>query len=339
MDSRKSQTRATLLSFVLAIVLLSALLYIVGVADILAVLGAIDPVVVGVLSGVVLCWIGVWSGSLRIVLRVLDLPDPPVRTFLAYTSMMFWDNVTPFSTVAADPIAAGVLAETFDVEYERSLAIVITVDFLNFVPAPLFAIVGLLYVVATAVAGDIIGTIMIPLVAGLVLLTLVSYLSWQHRQLLGSAVVTAIARTTRMLGRIVPGIEAQERHELQWRMDTLLEQLETVATHRRALVFVLLLAVTGWAFLSLALWLSLYAVGVVIPPGVTLFAVPLVTVVELVPLPGGVGGLEPLLVLLLTPTTGGSLPAVTAGVLVFRLGTHWFPILLGGTAHPVLFSR
>ena len=339
MSSRKSQTRATLLSFVLAIVLLSALLYIVGVKEVLAVLGAADPVVVGVLSGVVLCWIGVWSGSLRVVLRVLDLPDPPVRVFLAYAGMMFWDNVTPFSTVAADPIAAGVISETFDVEYERSLAIVITVDFLNFVPAPLFAVVGLLYVVATVDTRDIVGTTVIPLIMGLVLLTLASYLSWQHRQLLGSTVVTAITRATRTLGRFVPGIESRERHELQWRMDTLLEQLETVATHRRALVLVLLLAVTGWAFLSLALWLSLYAVGVVIPPGVTLFAVPLVTVVELVPLPGGVGGLEPLLVLLLTPTTGGSLPAVTAGVLVFRLGTHWFPILLGGTAHPILFTR
>ena len=336
MTSRRSRTRVTALSFALAIGLLFAFLYVVGVDEVVATLLAADTGTLGVLVAVVVCWIAVWSASLGIVLRTSDLPHPLVRTYLAYTTMMFWDNVTPLSTAVADPVAAGVISRAFDIEYERSLAVVITVDFLNFVPSPFVAMFGFLYVALTAVGGQTIKTIAVPLIVALLVMAVGSGFVWWHRRRLGEGIVTVLVRLERTVHRLLPSSETGERLEFERRMETLIQHLETVAARHRVLVTVVLFAVAGWALLALALWLSLYAVGVVIPLGVALFAVPIVTVAELIPLPGGVGGLEPLLVLLLVPTTGGTTVAVTAGVLLFRVGTHWLPIVFGGAVLPVL---
>lgn len=326
---------ALLLSFGLAAGLLGALLVIVGAEAVVAAAVAADRLGLAVLALVVPCWVGTWSGSLLLVLRILDCPAPPGRTALAYTSMMFWDNVSPFSTVAADPAAAGVVARAVDVEYERGLAVVLTVDFLNFAPSLLFAVVGL---ASTAVAPDLAETTLLPL-AVLLLVGLGGALAWRGRRRLGSAAVGTLVAADRTLRRVVPGATGRAESTIRTRVETLLTQLERVAASRRTLAAVLVLATVGWALLSLALWLSLFAVGVTVPVGVALFAVPLVTVVELAPLPGGVGGVEPSLVLIVTTTTGEGAVAVTAGVLVFRLATHWVPTVVGGAAVPLLWVR
>jgi len=339
MRVRDSRASAVLVSFGLAVGLLGALLYVVGVDAVVAAAVAADPFVLGALAVVVPCWIGAWSGSLRAVLRIFDHPHPFGRTYLAYTSMMFWDNVSPFSTVAADPVAAGVLSKALDVEYERSLAIVVTVDFLNFVPSPVFAVVGLLFAASMAVAPRLADTTLVPLIVVLLLVSLGSALAWWWRRHLAAAAAEALVALDRTLRRVAPGVAPRTEPTIRARVETLLVQLERIAGSRRTLAAVLGLATVGWAFLSLALWLSLFAVGVVVPVAVALFAVPLVTVVELAPLPGGVGGLEPLLVLLVTATTGDGVAVVTAGVLVFRLATHWMPTVVGGAAVPFLWYR
>jgi len=337
---RSRHTWATVLSFAVAIGLLLALVFVVGADRIVASVRVADPIPLGGLVVVVCCWIVVWSGSLWLVLRAFDLPAPPVRTGLAYTCLMFWDNVTPVSTVVADPIAAGVLARAFDVEYERSLAVVVTVDFLNFAPAPIFAVVGLLLAVSTLVVGTVVERVAVPLLAGLVLVGVGAVLLWRSRRRLGSALGSLVGRVEWGLRRRAPWLARHRRvTAFRRRVATFLDQLDTIAARRRTVVATFSLAVFGWGLLSLALWLSLYAVGVVVPVAVALFAIPLVTVIELLPLPGGVGGLEPLLVLVLVSTTGGTPPTVTAGVLVFRLGTHVLPTVVGGAAHPLLVAR
>jgi len=339
MRTRDSQAPAVLLSFALALGLLGALLYVVGVDAVVVAVVTADSLVLGALAVVVACWVGAWSGSLLVVLRALDLPHPLGRTALVYASMMFWDNVSPFSTVAADPVAAGVLSRTFDVEYERSLAAVVTVDFLNFLPSPLFAAVGLLFAGTTAVLPGLAGTTLASLATVLLLVSLGGALAWRERRRLAATAAEAAVAVDRTLRRIVPGATERVEPTIRTRVETLLAQLERVAASRRTLVVALALATAGWFLLSLAFWLSLFAVGVVVPVGAALFAVPLVTVVELTPLPGGVGGLEPLLVVVVAVTTGDAVAAVTAGVLVFRLATHWGPTVVGGAAVPILWYR
>jgi hypothetical protein len=164
-----------------------------------------------------------------------------------------------------------------------ALAVVVTVDFFNFVPSPFFAAVGLLILGSSAVAGDVIGRIAGPLLAVLAAASVGSVLAWRYRRRLAAAAATVLGRLERTVRRLVPGLDRRKDLEFRRRATTLLEQPETVAARRRTLAALLLCGVTGWALLSLGLWLSLYAVGVVVPLGVTLFAVPLATVTADVP--------------------------------------------------------
>lgn len=84
------------------------------------------------------------------------------------------------------------------------------------------------------------------------------------------------------------------------------------------------------------MWLSVYALGHTIPPEVRLFVVPLAAIGNLLPLPGGVGGVEAGIIGLLTITAGIPLAVATGATLVYRGGTFWLPILIGAGALVVL---
>ena len=74
---------------------------------------------------------------------------------------------------------------------------------------------------------------------------------------------------------------------------------------------------------------ALHAVGTVVPlPTVLAVYVVAVALAGLVPTPGGVGGVDAALLLMLA-AVGVPTAAAAAGVLVFRLATFWLPILPG----------
>jgi uncharacterized membrane protein YbhN (UPF0104 family) len=60
--------------------------------------------------------------------------------------------------------------------------------------------------------------------------------------------------------------------------------------------------------------------------------IPVAAIAGITPLPGGLGGVEAVLVALLVPTTGVTVAAATAGVVIHRTATYWLPLLVGGGA-------
>ena len=116
------------------------------------------------------------------------------------------------------------------------------------------------------------------------------------------------------------------------RINGFFRAIERVATNPRGLALALGLSALGWLFQMLALWLAFRAIGTPIPLSVALFVVPIGAIAGVTPLPGGAGGIESVLVVLLV---AAPLPAVTesvalAAVVVFRGAVYWTPTLLGG---------
>ena len=86
----------------------------------------------------------------------------------------------------------------------------------------------------------------------------------------------------------------------------------------------------GWLAMCVSLWLSLFALGHVVPFSVVLLVVPMGAIAGIAPLPGGLGGVETVIGVLLaslTPVPGSV--ALTA-VFVHRAATYVFPTVLGG---------
>jgi len=338
MEPPRSTGRVTLAGFAVALLILAGLVYVVGIGDVLAAIASAD---VGVLLVVLLAvggWIGAWSGSLYLTARVFGVRPRVVPTVLVYAHMMFLDNVVPFSSIGADAFAAVAVSRTLATDYETSLALVVTVDFVNFLPAVAFGTAGLGYLVVTGALGATVETLALTLGAVLVALAVVGSLAWTYRGRAGRTAAAATAAVLAPLETHLPRVAPPDPADVERRVDALVANVESMIADRRVLLLVVGLATAGWALLAATLWLSLFAIGYAIPVSVALLIVSLVTVVELVPLPGGVGTAESLFVLLLVGTTGVPPAAATAGILVHRAATYWLPVVLGGGVSPLVLA-
>lgn len=339
MDSQGEFSRSTILAFIVAFGILLVLLYIVGIDAVLAAMSTADPVILLLISIIVFVWIGVWSSSFFLTARVFEVKATMIESFIVYSHMMFLDNIVPFSSISADPLAALAVSRTTGADYETSLATVITVDFLNFLPAPAFGTLGLVYLLATGAFDETIFTLAVALIILLVGLSAVGYFGWLYRRRFATLGATATVTVLHAISSILPRISPPDEAEIFRRLDTLISHLETMATDRISFLIISTFATIGWGVLAATLWLSMYAVGYRIPVSLALFLVSLVTVAELVPLPGGVGSSEPLFVVLLVALSGMSPALATAGILIHRGATHWMPMILGGGVIPLLLQN
>lgn len=322
--------------FLVAIGLLAGLVYVVGVSAVLAVLASADRVAVLAVLGMALVWMFAWSVSLYLVLGTLAVPTSIPRSFLLYTNVLFANDVAPFSVVGAEPIAALLVSRATGSTYERSFAAVASVDVLNFLPAPAFAAFGLLYFVVTATLGKAVEVVVGSLLGIFVLLGVGGYLGWRYRYHLADALLAAVVAVERRVARRTSTVRLPDPDLLERRVRTLLDALDRVAADRRTLLLGVGASTVGWTVLASTLWVALWAVGHPVPIEAPLFIVPLTTVTDLVPLPGGVGSVDAALVLLLVATTGVPAATATAAVLLHRAASFLLPVVLGGVAVAVV---
>jgi uncharacterized protein (TIRG00374 family) len=93
-----------------------------------------------------------------------------------------------------------------------------------------------------------------------------------------------------------------------------------------------------WAFDNAALWAAFHAVGDVPPMSVILMGYLIGQLGGLLPLPGGVGGIDGGLIGTFV-VYGASASATAAAVLAYRLILFWLPLILGGPAFIALWRR
>lgn len=329
MNPERPSWASTVGGFLVASGVLFVLVYVVGIGEVLSELATVDPALLLGLAGIAVAWMFAWSCSLHLVLTTLGTDTTVRRSFLVFSTVLFANNVAPFSVLGAEPFAALLVSRGTGSSYERSFATVTSVDVLNFLPAPAFAVFGLVYFAVTATLGTAIEVVILSLLAIFVLLVLGGSVGWRYRRQLAAGLLGRIVVVERRLAHRVPWVPLPEARTIEERIAAVLEGLERVAASRRTLAFGVAASTVGWTLLSTALWLALYAVGYAVPIESPLFVVPLVTVTDLVPFPGGVGSVDAALVLLLVATTGVPAAAATAAVIVYRSASLLFPILVG----------
>ncbi|OYR56318.1 lysylphosphatidylglycerol synthase transmembrane domain-containing protein [Halorubrum halodurans] len=321
--------RALLLGSLAAVGVLAVLFFLVGAGEVLDILSAADPRFVAATVAFALCWLVAWGLMLRTVLGSLDVSVPVHTSVLVYVGAVFANNVTPFGQAGGEPVAALLISKVSDCRYETGLAGIASVDVLNVVPSLSLVFVGVGYYATTAAVGDRLGTAVasaVALVGGVVLAIAVV---WRYRETLTARLPALVSPWIGRLGRGRYDAAALET-DLTGRLTRFFDDIERVGTDRWRLSVVVALSLLGWLAQAVALTAAFAAVGHAIPPHVVLFAIPLANLAGATPMPGGLGGIEAAYVALLVPITGIDASAITAAVLVFRGGTYWTPVVLGG---------
>jgi len=325
--------------FVAAVGLLGLILWFVGYEEVVDALAGADLGIAAFTVPVAVLWLSAWGLSLYLVLASLGAPIPPHRAIFVFTAAVFVNNATPFGQAGGEPVSAMFISSASDTRYETGLAAIASVDTLHFVPSITLAVVGLGFVGLSAV--ELSGNLAIAILAVVALAAIVplaGYLGWRHRQAIERFVVANLAPPIQTLGRVLPVVEAPSTAGIEERIEGFFAAVGTVASDRRTVIGAMAFSALGWLCLSTSLWLSLFALGFVVPFPSILFVVPLGSIAAVMPLPGGLGGLEAAFVALLVPL---GIPASVAlsAVLVHRAATYWLPTVFGGGAATILSMR
>jgi len=324
--------RATVVGFLAALVVLAGLLVFVGVDATFAAVAMADPAVLALLPLVALAWLVAWGLSLRIVLGVVGAPVSALNAVGIYTAAVFANNVTPFGQAGGEPVTAFLIADATENRYETGLAAIASVDALNLFPSLSIATVGLGYYAVTTTLGRQLRIASAAVGVLAVAIPLLGYAVWRHRETVENGITRTLTPLAAAAVRLLPNRSPPSEESIRVRVDGFFHAVERVATDRRQLVLALGFATVGWLALSTSLWLSLYALDARVPLAAALLIVPIGSIASVTPFPGGLGGIEAVLITLLVPTTGVTAATATAAVLIHRSATYWLPTVLGGGA-------
>jgi uncharacterized protein (TIRG00374 family) len=331
--------RATVVGFAGALLVLAILFSVVGVRRILDSLASANLAVLVVIGVVAVAWLAAWALALRTVLAILG-SEVSVRTAVSvFTAATFANNVTPFGQAGGEPITALFISRAADTEYETGLAAIASVDSLNFVPSITLAAVGLGYFSLEVAFGRRLQLATLAVVALLIVIPAIGLYAWYNRYRVERSVVRVFTPILRFPGRVLPRRSPPTPATIERRIEGFFHAIERVTGDRERLALALGFSTLGWICLAFSLWLSLFALGYSVPFSATLLVVPIGAIAGITPLPGGLGGVEAVLIALLVPTTGVPPAAATAAVVIHRTATYWLPTLVGGMLAGVVGSK
>jgi len=335
----ETDVRTVLVGFVGGIVAFGLVFWLVGVEAVVDALGNARPLgIVGVL-GAATVWLTAWGLSLRSVLGSLGDEPTPTRAVFVFAGATFANNVTPFGQAGGEPLSALLISRSTDSEYEQGLASIASVDAMHFVPTLTLGLLGLGYVATRLTFGRQLEYVAATVVGLAVVLPTGAYLGWTNRYRIESAVVSVLTPAVKTVTTLLPVLSVPEDDAIEGRIEGFFGSVERVGTDRRRLAFALGFSALGWVALATSLWLALTSLGASVPYLVTFLAIPVGDLAALAPLPGGLGGVEALLIGLLVTVSPATAGTVSAAVLVHRAATYWLPTIVGGGAASVILTE
>ena len=337
-DMARGNIRATVVGFAATAGVFALLFSFAGIDDLLATLGRADLGTVALVLAATLAWLVAWSLSLNIVLDVLGVDLSYATSFLVFSGATFANNVTPFGQAGGEPVAALFVSRASDTEYETGLAAIASVDSLNFVPSILLATAGIGYFSTRVAFGSRLRVASYAVVGLALAVPILAVLGWRYRYRVERAAVGAVTPVLRVVARAVPGRGKPTRTAVRSRVEGFFGAIERVGGDRRRLVLALGFSTAGWLCLATSLWLSLAALDQAVAFPVVLVVVPVGAIAGITPLPGGLGGVETVIVALLA-ALGVPASVAAAAVVIHRTGTYVLPTVVGGAVAGALGSQ
>lgn len=335
----KSRLKAAVVGFVAAIGVFAVLFWLIDVDRFLRALGRADPVLIGFMIVIAFGWLATWSLSLRTVLGVLDVKLTVVRSFLAYSTALFSNNITPFGQAGGEPVAAVFISRISSVDYDTGLASIASVDAIHFVPSITYALLGLAYYAIFLTLGQYLVAAVIIVVTLAIIVPLLLYLGWRSRYWIERRAIDVLIPLLDRVARFVPRVSPPEPESIEQYVENFFASIERITTDRRAISIAVAFSALGWLLQIVLLWLAFVSIGHRIPFYVPLLVIPIGNIASVAPLPGGLGAVETVFIVLLTSLTGVNAAIVTAAVLIYRGLVYGLPTIVGGSTITLLSVR
>ncbi|RQG95783.1 lysylphosphatidylglycerol synthase transmembrane domain-containing protein [Natrarchaeobius chitinivorans] len=276
----------------------------------------------------------------RIWFRLLDAVGydgafPPILG--VYLFARFAKYVAPYGQFAAPPGIAYVIEHRTGIDYEDGLAAVLASIVVNYLPYFTFGSVGFLFLLAGWTVTETILTYLAAFFAATGSLLIGVALVWYRRDAVKAITAAALSPIHRAVTILRPASARlfDPEHVLD-RFDDFYGAVDLISTDRTSIVIVLAYSHAAWFLFALPLYVTALSIGADVSLTVVIVAVALSKIGFLVPTPGGLGGVEAVVAVVLSilaPVSGAT--AITVAIL-YRVVAYWFPVVIGGVAGIVL---
>lgn len=331
--SRASQRASVALGLLAGFAGLALFGWVVGVDRVLATVATLDPLPFSL--GLVAVVAGVGAQYLAVV-SLLDVRPSP-GTVLAYLRAIYGRQLLPVGNVAGPVLVAYSMRSETGISFDRALPATIIAQAATFLGSTVVALVGSLWLVAGGRSG------LLP-VAGVLSAVAVGWVALLGALVAGAdvdriahGIATGVNRTLGRLSKVVA--TRTSREAIQQGLGEFDDARRLIREDPGRVGVALTWSVVGWALLTLPAVTTAAALGVSIPLAVAFVAVPIGDFLNLLPIPGGVGGVEVVLAGVLVALTPVDLAAAAVIAFGVRLCSYWFLLLLSGTATTVLSAR
>ncbi|WP_436926589.1 lysylphosphatidylglycerol synthase transmembrane domain-containing protein [Halosimplex amylolyticum] len=323
------------LGFALALLAVGGFLWFVGPASVFREFSRADPVPLGAGFLAVVGAFYCWSEALRRLLVSVgqDVRGPRYRA--AFMSGEFLKQIVPMGHSGGPVFVSYAVSRETDAPYEEALAAATVVEFVNIGASVILAACGLgvLFATGRATDGPVFAALVIGLAIAVAFLLSVAVLVHSHRALLERLVLRLAAAGRATAGRLSARAHAAlAADSVGATFETYYAAFDRALGDREQVWRATTFSLVGWALFLLPMYTSFLAIGEPVPYALVALVVPVLSLVNIVPLPGGLGGFEVALAGVLVALVGLDLPVATAGVFLYRLSNYWFVVLLGAIA-------
>lgn len=320
----------SLLAFGASALLLVGFVVLLGPVALARQLTRTDPVIFGMGLVLVVLSLVCWSEALRPLLADASGPVSARRTFVAYAASMAGRQLVPAGAVTGPALTAFALDRESRLTYDETLAVVTVVEFLSTVASLGLAGMGVAVVAATGTVATPLRLLSAVLLGFAGLFLALGVVVWYRRRTVEWLVVGALRLVRATVGVRWPRLtRAVEPSRGAAHLQRFYGAIDAVAAHPRSLAVSFGYLLVGWLCMAIPLYTSALALDVSVSLALVAFVVPASLLVDVLPLPGGLGGIELALAGLLTTLAGVSAAAAGAVVVLYRLCSYWFLLVLG----------
>lgn len=271
-----------------------------------------------------------WGLGLHLVLDRLGRRVRIRTAVLLFSMSGFLNSITPFGQAGGDPVTAAVFTRIIGTDFETGLAAIGSLNAINRLATLVLGLLGIGYLWTYVSIGSTIRDSALLLGGLTIAVALLLVFGWRFRQRLIAGGATALTPLIRSGTRLLPGVAAPSRREIEQRGHRFVGAIDRLATDPRRLAMVFGLSVAGHLGVASSLWVALISFGFDASFAVVLLAIPIAKLGGIAPTPGGMGTAQPLLAMLLVSTTPVDPLTAGAAVLLYRASSFWLPSLIGG---------
>ncbi len=310
------------LAVLIGIVLIFLILYFSGISEVIQTI--LNANIFFIALALIAFIFSVLLKSLRwnFFLKSLGFKIPYSHAFYSFNSAMFLSNLVPFK--ALEPLRGYFLKVKFNCSFSRTIPLVLTERALDVFVYILFSLITLQAIIKFLPSQIIFFSFLGMLLFFLISLTVLIILNSKRLTL----------KFFRLIS-IFPIIRNYKK-----RIESIAKNFSlgfSLLKKSKFLVPVLFLTFFIWVIEGTIFLLSAKAVGISLP--FTFFALPLFSILlgVLTLIPGGLGSIEAIMVLLLT-SLGFPLPQATSAVLIYRFFVHLLENSLGAIILPNVYG-